>query len=217
MTGIILAVISIWLLFMPLHFHFKRLGKKGLSLVFKAVPTAIAAGAAAFAYLGGAGDSYGLLVLLGLCICVLADVMLDVRFEVGGALFFVGHIFYVLALGGYRALSWWCLGVGVVSLAGLWCFALRYRTRVPKPYILWGVMLYAVALAALLGFSLPLPFLAPSARSVYAALGAALFVLSDVTLCHNTLTKAPVSWHYASLGAYYMGQLFLGLSVLYTV
>ena len=152
------------------------------------------------------------MIFIGLCVCTLADVALDVRFEVGGALFFTGHVVYVAALSQYRVLSWWCLTVFVVALAGLWCFALRYRRHFPKPHLLAGVMIYVVALAALLAFSLPLPLLAPSARSTLAALGAVTFVVSDMTLCHNLLLKRPSSCHFVSLGSYYMAQLLLALS-----
>ena len=61
-------------------------------------------------------------------------------------------------------------------------------------------------------FSLPLPLLAPSARSTLAALGAVTFVVSDMTLCHNLLLKRPGSCHFVSLGIYYMAQLLLALS-----
>ena len=47
---------------------------------------------------------------------------------------------------------------------------------------------------------------------IYAASGAALFVVSDMTLCYNTVQKKPTLWHYISLGIYYTAQLLLGLS-----
>ena len=52
----------------------------------------------------------------------------------------------------------------------------------------------------------------PSARSTLAALGAVMFVVSDMTLCHNLLLKRPGSCHFVSLGIYYMAQLLLALS-----
>ena len=91
-------------------------------------------------------------------------------------------------------------------------FVYRYRDKVPARFILLGLQIYALALSALLAFSLPLPFLAPGTRSVLAAAGAALFVASDMTLCYNTVQKKPTLWHYLSLGIYYSAQLLLGLS-----
>ena len=91
----------------------------------------------------------------------------------------------------------------VLPAFGAWAF-----TASAFPSLATGV----VALAALLAFSLPLPLLAPSARSTLAALGAVTFVVSDMTLCHNLLLKRPSSCHFVSLGIYYMAQLLLALS-----
>lgn len=218
MGYVLLYIALTWLALMPANFLAKARGKKGLSLLCKAVPTALAAVFAAFGYFAAAApDRYGLLIFVGLCVCTAADVVLELRFEVGGALFFLGHMIYVAALSQYRVLSWWCLTVFLLALAGLWRFALGYRSHIPKPHLMAGVLVYAVALAALLAFSLPLPLLAPSRRSTLAALGAVLFVLSDMTLCHNLTLGRPASCHFASLGVYYMGQLLLGLSAFSSV
>lgn len=213
MAYLLLYIALTWLVLMPARFRAMAKGYRKASLALKALPTALAAAFAAAGYFSAeVRDLYGLMIFIGLCVCTLADVALDVRFEVGGALFFTGHVVYVAALSQYRVLSWWCLTVFVVTLAGLWCFALRYRRHFPKPHLLAGVMIYVVALAALLAFSLPLPLLAPSARSTLAALGAVTFVVSDMTLCHNLLLKRPSSCHFVSLGIYYMAQLLLALS-----
>ena len=210
---ILAAVVLTWALCMPLHFYGKQKKNKVLSLVFKALPTIMAAMFAGYAALClPASDDYAKLIFLGLCTCVFADVMLDIRFEIGGFLFFLGHVLYVLALSRYRVLSWWCLTVFVIAAAVLEIFVYRYREKVPARFILLGLHIYALALSALLAFSLPLPFLAPGSRSVLAASGAVLFVVSDMTLCYNTVQKKPTLWHYISLGIYYTAQLLLGLS-----
>ena len=178
MAYLLLYIALTWLVLMPARFRAMAKGYRKASLALKALPTALAAAFAAAGYFSAeVRDLYGLMIFIGLCVCTLADVALDVRFEVGGALFFTGHAVYVAALSQYRVLSWWCLTVFVVALAGLWCFALRYRRHFPKPHLLAGVMIYVVALAALLAFSLPLPLLAPSARSTLAALGSVTFVV----------------------------------------
>ena len=141
--------------------------------------------------------------------------LLEIRFEVGGFLFFSGHVLYVVALSLYRPVSWWCLTAFAVAAVCLEFFLSHYTKEVSEKRIVLGLRVYALALAALLGFSLPLPFLAFSPRSVLAACGAALFAVSDLTLCHNTIRKKPQSWHRNSLGVYYAGQLLLGLSALH--
>ena len=213
MIPILAAVLLTWALCMPLHFYGKKQKNKVLSLIFKALPTIMAAAFAGYAALCLPGsDDYARLIFLGLCTCVFADVLLEIRFEAGGFLFFLGHVLYVLALSRYRVLSWWCLTVFLIAAAVLEIFVHSYRNRVPARFLLLGLRIYALALSALLAFSLPLPFLAPGSRSVLAASGAALFVVSDMTLCYNTVRKKPTLWHFISLGIYYSAQLLLGLS-----
>lgn len=208
-----IAVVLTWVLWMPLHFYFKRRGRKIVALIFKVIPTLCAAAFAGYAHFAlKQTDAYPELIFYGLCICALADWMLGVRFEVGGALFFIGHVFYVVAFSLYRALSWWSLTVFVLALGALWFFLSHYRDKIPNKLIGLGLCVYCAALAALLGFGLPLPFLAFSRRAVFAALGAALFVASDLTLCHNTARQKPDTWHFCSLGVYYMAQFMLGFS-----
>ncbi len=207
----VILYVAIWALFMPVHFWAKARGKKPLSLLFKGIPTLLCAALAGLAFLGNA-DLYAKWIFAGLCVCTLADILLDIRFEVGGTLFFLGHVLYVVALSQYRTLSWWCLTVAVLALAGLWFFASHYTRGISQWHIVAGVLIYCLALSGLLGFSLPLPFLAPSVRSTLAAMGAAAFVISDMTLCHNTVRQKPVRWHYGSLGIYYTAQWLLALS-----
>lgn len=212
----IIVMLLTWGIIMPLRFRLKGRGHKGLALLLKAIPTALAAGCAGYAvFFDPAADAYARLIFNGLCVCVAADVTLDIRFEVGGGLFFAGHVLYVLALSIYKPLSWWSLTIFVLSGGIMQYFLNHYRKEVPSRLIGLGLRIYACALAALLAFSVPLPILTYSHRAVLAAVGAIMFVISDLTLCHNTVRHKPLSWHYVSLGIYYTGQLLLGLSALH--
>lgn len=57
-----------------------------------------------------------------------------------------------------------------------------------------------------------MPFLAFSQRTVLAALGAVIFVLSDMGVCHGMLFKISKRRSACYLGIYYLAQLLLGLS-----
>lgn len=211
----LIAVILTWAVCMPIRFRCKDEGKMAVSLTFKALPTLFAAACAGYALFAcPTPDLYAKLIFAGLCVSVAADVLLDLRFEIGGGLFFCAHVLYVMALSQFRGLSWWCLTVFLLAAVALEAFITHYQKEVPTAFILLGLRIYALALAALLGFGLPLPFLAFGFRAVLAALGAAAFVASDLTLCHNTIRHKPNRWHYVSLGVYYAAQLMLGLSAL---
>ena len=138
--AILLAVALTVFLCMPLRYRYLNEGKKGLTLLFKAIPTLMAAGFAAWAALRAPGaDTYADLVFAGLCVCAAADVLLEIRFEVGGFLFFTGHMLYVLALSQYRSLSWWCLTAFVLAAVCLEYFLSHYTKEVPTQFIVLGL------------------------------------------------------------------------------
>lgn len=124
----ILSAVLIWLVLMPVHFRTKQSASKLPTLIAKVVPTLMAAafaGAAAFS--GASADAYARLLFIGLCICAMADLMIEIRFEIGGVLFFAGHMLYVAALLFYRALCWWNLAVFAGALAGAMAVSLALQ------------------------------------------------------------------------------------------
>ena len=154
-------------------------------------------------------DLYGLMIFIGLCVCTLADVALDVRFEWAARCFSRGIAVYVPRSASTGVLSWWCLTVFVIALAGLVVLCAALPPALSQAASAGGRYDLCRRAGRAAGLSLPLPLLAPSARSTLAALGAVTFVVSDMTLCHNLLLKRPSSCHFVSLGIYYMAQLLL--------
>ena len=57
-----------------------------------------------------------------------------------------------------------------------------------------------------------MPFRQFSTRTLLAALGALIFVLSDMGVCHGMMCRIPKKLDYLYLGIYYLAQLLLGLS-----
>ena len=207
----ILAVALTAFLIMPIHFrwigHVTRTGVQ----VTKVLPTLMCV-AFAFAGLLNGGGRYALLIFIGLCIGTLADHILGVHFVTGGFLFLTGHLFYMAAFCRQQKPSWWSLAVFVIALALLWLFVWHFRPKIPHTLLFGGVLLYAATLAALLAFALPMPVRAFSARTLLAALGAFIFVLSDLGVCHGMLCRIGPKQHFLYLGIYYLAQLLLGLS-----
>lgn len=207
----LLAILASVLVIMPAHYHrFGHLSRFWVQ-VTKVVPTLICAAFAGTAYFAG-GETYSLLIFIGLCVCAAADVMLGVHFVTGGALFLVGHLFYISAFCVQQPPSGWSIPVFAALLALLWLFVWHFRSRIQPPLLFLGVLTYSAALAVVLCLSLPMPFLAFSARTLLAALGAVIFVLSDMGVCHGMLFKIPRRLDACYLGIYYLAQLLLGLS-----
>lgn len=207
-----LAVLLSARVIMPIRYYYLDRNHRAAELSLKAIPTLMCAAFAAWACLDGTGGRYALLILCGLCVCTAADVVLGIRFVLGGALFLLGHVFYISAFLSLQALSGWNLLVFAIALPGLWLFCQCYRPLIKSRLVSYGVLLYSAALAVLLCLSLPLPFAILSQRTVLAAAGAALFVLSDMGVCHSILVDTSKSFSFRMLGVYYLAQLCLGLS-----
>lgn len=208
----LLAILLSALVLMPLRFGYFFPVSKTVDLTAKVIPTLMTAGFAAAGCLQNRGDSYAVLVLVALLICSAADVLLGIHFVSGGALFLIAHLFYIAAFAGRQTLHWYHLALVLAAAALLWSFCWRYRPLIPSTLMFAGVLVYALALSALLAFALPLPFVKLSLRSVLAAVGAVLFVISDMGVCHGRLVDHSTGFHYRSLGVYYLAQLCLGMS-----
>jgi len=207
----LLAFAATALLIMPIHYRWIGHVNHTWMLVTKVLPTLICAVFAGTALLNG-GGRYAMLIFIGLCICAAADVMLGIHFVTGGALFLLGHLFYMAAFFTQQRPNRWSFLVFAAALVLLWLFVWQFKPKIHHPLMFAGVLLYAAALAVVLSLSLPMPFRSFSARTLLAALGAVIFVLSDMGVCHGMLCKIPKKLDYVYLGIYYLAQLLLGLS-----
>ncbi len=199
-------------LIMPIHYRWIGHVNHNWMLITKVLPTLICAVFAGTALVRGGGERYAWLIFIGLCICAAADVMLGIHFVTGGALFLLGHLFYMAAFCTQQRPNKWSFLIFAAALALLWLFVWHFKPRIHHPLMFAGVLLYAAALAVVLSLSLPMPFRHFSARTLLAALGAVIFVLSDMGVCHGMLYRIPQKLDYAYLGIYYLAQLLLGLS-----
>lgn len=207
----LLAAAATAFLIMPIHYRWIGHVSRSWMLVTKVLPTLMCASFAGTALLRN-GEQYALLIFIGLCICAAADVMLGIHFVTGGALFLLGHLFYLAAFCTHQQPNRWSFLVFAAAVMLLWLFVWQFKPKIHHPLMFAGVLLYAAVLAVLLSLSLPMPFRHFSARSFLAAAGALIFVLSDMGVCHGMLCKIPKKLDYAYLGIYYLAQLLLGLS-----
>lgn len=231
MPYLIAGYISIWLIWMPLRFYTRRRKRKNLSTVFKIIPTLMAAGLAGWACVAHSDtDPAAWLFFAGVLIGAGADATLEYRFTLGGTLFFIAHCLFIVALMLLCQPNVWFIVVFCTAFAFAVWFLSHYRARFAEKSMRTGVMLYAVALSALLGAALPAPWMVGSARVIIGAVGAALFVLSDATLCRNTVAhrmarareavdggivpaaeRRRIAEEYLSLGCYYTAQVGFAL------
>jgi uncharacterized membrane protein YhhN len=161
----------------------------------------------------GFNSTYQALILAGLLCSLAGDIFLMLpqdRFVAGLASFLVGHLFYIAA---YTGASGWrftpllllvylLYGVAVLSL--LWSAIAKLRLPV---LIYMAVILVMAWQAGERGLWLPSPL------TLSAALGTALFVISDSVLAYDRFRRSFGAAHALVLGTYYSAQLLIAWSI----
>ena len=170
------------------------------------------------------GGSMPKLIVIGLICGCIADILLNLRwvfekkgqtiFLAGILVFLAGHIMYLAAVlplaGGW--LPCLLIGTALTALLMKWIFARIAAKMVLKIfgiiYIGTIVMLNCTAIRNLI--------LDPNTFTAVFALGAFLFLISDIVLILNTFGGKPqFKMRAANLGLYYAGQLLIAISLLF--
>ena len=177
---------------------------KPVRLAFKGLTTLLAALLALYAY-GESGQTYALLMVLGLVLCAVADVLLELHFLSGTACFALAHGVYVASFWMRKGPGWpslvlyLCLALAL-SLAALWI----HRTK--KMQVL-PFYLYALVISAMLALAL--------AQPIWVLLGAVLFAVSDGLIARRMIFPDKDPLDRAVIGLYYLAQYILAASLLF--
>ena len=174
--------------------------------------------------MAGNGGQLAKLIVTGLLLGCIADVLLNLRwvfpkkgqliFLVGILVFLGGHVVYLAAVLP-MADNWAvCVVVGVVLTALLmkWIFS---KITAKKAFKIFGVF-YLGAIMLLNCVAVSNLVTAPSAFTGLFAVGALLFLISDIVLILNTFgPKSKFSLRVTNLSLYYIGQLLIAWSMLF--
>ena len=174
--------------------------------------------------MAGNGGQLAKLIVTGLLLGCIADVLLNLRwvfpkkgqliFLVGILVFLGGHVVYLAAVLP-MADNWAvCVVVGVVLTALLmkWIFS---KITAKKAFKIFGVF-YLGAIMLLNCVAVSNLMTAPSAFTGLFAVGALLFLISDIVLILNTFgLKSKFSLRVTNLSLYYIGQLLIAWSMLF--
>ena len=174
--------------------------------------------------MAGNGGQLAKLIVTGLLLGCVADVLLNLRwvfpkkgqliFLVGILVFLGGHVVYLAAVLP-MADNWAvCVVVGVVLTALLmkWIFS---KITAKKAFKIFGVF-YLGAIMLLNCVAVSNLVTAPSAFTELFAVGALLFLISDIVLILNTFgPKSKFSLRVTNLSLYYIGQLLIAWSTLF--
>ena len=169
------------------------------------------------------GTHMAKLIVCGLIIGCIADVLLNLRivfkkkgqliFLVGILVFLSGHILYlaaVLPLSSHKLL---CVILGIVLTALLMVWIFKQITAKPA-FKIFGVV-YLGAIMLLNCVAIGNLISAPSAFTALFAVGAILFLVSDIVLILNTFgPEFKQSLRNTNISLYYAGQLLIAISLI---
>ena len=168
------------------------------------------------------GSHVANLIVAGLVIGCVADVMLNLRmvfrekgqliFLVGILVFLTGHIMYlaaVLPLCGYKLV---CIIAGLVLTALLMIWIFKRITAKPA-FKIFGVV-YIGAIMLLNCVAIGNVIAEQSSFNIVFAIGAILFLVSDIVLILNTFgSEFKQSLRNTNISLYYAGQLLIAFSL----
>ena len=140
------------------------------------------------------------------------------RFTIGGMSFFWAHILFSAVFLRYQGFHW-ISAAASLALAGLQCWVL---IRAKRPFDLFSVfsLIYLAALgfmaASGLWFFTRISPAEPSLYLVFTAVGAALFLVSDLLLCCKLFLNQKADWvNVGNTVTYFGGQLLFAMTIFY--
>ena len=193
----------------------------------KYVPAVVLKGLASLCFvvigvLCSPGTAMAKRIVWGLVVGCAADVLLNLRlvfpkkgqpiFLVGILVFLAGHIVYLAAVLPLASNSLVCVFVGLVLTALLMIWIFKRITAKPA-FKIFGVV-YIGAIMLLNCVAVGNLIASPSAFTGVFALGAVLFLVSDIVLILNTFGKEfRQSLRNTNIGLYYAGQILIAISL----
>ncbi len=177
--------------------------KRPAVIALKGGATLVSVIVALVACVYGGGGAPAWLMVAGLVFCTAGDVLLCVHFYTGMGAFALGHVAYIAAFLSLHVPDGQNAALFVVLLLALFALLFRWRGHMAGrliPFSLYGALLVGM-LSLTVGLS---PLLTA---------GAALFVVSDGVLAHDTLVGRTRLTDDICLTCYFYGQFLIAMSV----
>lgn len=195
-----------------LHLYGAYQDRQWLFYLFK--PMTTLAIAALCWFLAPALNTYVWLILLGLLLSTVGDIFLMLpkdRFIPGLLSFLAAHVAYILAFSMAFELTYTWVLILPLGIIGLGYFILLWPDLAEMKIPVFVYLSIIVTMAWVSGeryFSLN------SAGSLYAFIGAIVFLFSDATLAFDRFKKQYHSAYGVIIVSYYLAQYFIALSVI---
>lgn len=172
-------------------------------------------------YVTRTNDSFGMKLMIGLVFGMIGDILLNLRFVVGEekgqkvfllgiVSFLIGHILYLAALIPVAAHAGACAVIGAILAAALLTYIFK-TMDVKLAFKIFGVF-YLGAVIIMTVMAIDAAIATQTIRSIEYAIGAVLFMVSDIVLIFNTFSgTSRFSMRITNLSLYYVGQMMIAL------
>lgn len=221
MLSIILAILGfiiVLLVLTPLYAYYTTSRYKRIAIVIKAITSSICFAYALLGYLNLNSDSLNLSpphrnqlwLLIGLGISILAEVILSISFIIGGGLFFLGYVSYIiffLTLGGFHTAT---IVVYTLLCVAALCYFYRYSAVLKRFHLLF--VLYGMVILATLALGLLLPY-SFGLYGILPALASIFLIFSNFCSARNKLFNQTKFTKLLALSLYYAGQYMMAMTL----
>lgn len=149
-------------------------------------------------------------ILVGLSICLVADLVLRIHILAGGVLFFFGHVAYIIFFLSLTPLNAVSILIFTILCVVVLCYFYRYSPMLDGLKV--PVTLYGIIICASLSLGIVLPF----TFGVYGCLPAIailLLVCSDFMLARNKMVIETPLTRTLALLFYFAGQFVMAMTL----
>lgn len=159
---------------------------------------------------------FPIIMLAGLVFAMCGDIVLEVEFIVGAALFAVGHVFYFVAYCFLQRFKWLDLAYG----AGIFLPSVLFITLAPI-FDFGGALMevvccvYALIISCMVGKAISNLVAKRNLQNLLIVLGSVLFFFSDLMLLLNIFASLPRVVGVLCLATYYPAECLLAISILF--
>ena len=157
---------------------------------------------------------FAIIMVIGLTFAMLGDIVLEIEFIIGAALFAIGHIFYFIAYCTLIPFKWKDLIYGAIIFVPVTLFIIL------APFFDFGGILmemvciiYAVIISCMVGKSISNYITDKNLLNLIILIGSALFMFSDFMLLLNVFADLPRIIGILCLVSYYPAECLLAFSI----
>ncbi len=157
---------------------------------------------------------FPIVMLIGLVLCMVADVVLNVEFIAGALIFALGHVAYFFAYSSLIKFRW----TDLICSACVFVPATLFMTLAPifnygSVVMELVCVFYALIISCMVGKAISNTIRDCSILSLIILVGSVMFMFSDIMLLFGVFGDAPRVCDVLCIGTYYPAQIFLGVSI----